>query len=453
MKITVKNLGAVNEAEIDLKPLTVFVGHNSTGKTWTAYALASVFSSYGFNKYLESYIDGKTEQIYPVLDEAIEKFIQEGSAEIDVVQFAKENIQSYINDVACLAPTWMRSYLSTRRVNFEDLVIHIDLHGCEKQLAEKIKTASSRVVLSILSDKLNFYKEEDSNKIIFFIESNKKTKNQIPDQIIKRFICQGVFTILHRVFFLDTFLFPTERTAFITLPIQKTRDSFTAIERNHPIVSFENMIFNASSISLDNRIEDIENTPPIEHYMALATFLEDEILRGKGDFEESGLYKELLFSDKDVKLEMNVTSSMIKELMPLVLYLRYLAKPHELIVIDEPEMHLHPAAQIEIIEFLAMLVNAGLNVLITTHSPYIVDHLSNLLAAKKHDNQEEIKQYFYLKDDRAFIAQDKVSVHVFENNTAKNILAEDGNINWETFWNVSSDISGIYSYLLKTKKT
>jgi len=58
---------------------------------------------------------------------------------------------------------------------------------------------------------------------------------------------------------------------------------------------------------------------------------------------------------------------MIKELAPLVFYLRYLAEPGELLIIDEPEMNLHPAAQTQIIEFLAMLVNAELHVLITTH--------------------------------------------------------------------------------------
>ena len=46
---------------------------------------------------------------------------------------------------------------------------------------------------------------------------------------------------------------------------------------------------------------------------------------------------------------MTVSSSMVKELAPLVLYLRYLAKPDELVIIDEPEMNLHPAAQVQII--------------------------------------------------------------------------------------------------------
>ncbi len=40
MKTTVRNLGVISEAEIELKPLTIFVGPNNTGKTWLAYTLA-----------------------------------------------------------------------------------------------------------------------------------------------------------------------------------------------------------------------------------------------------------------------------------------------------------------------------------------------------------------------------------------------------------------------------
>lgn len=457
MKITVKNLGAVKEAEIDLKPLTVFVGHNGTGKTWTAYALASIFSPYGLKKYLDRFFEGETKQTYPVLDKAIEELLEEGSAEIDIVQFAMDNIQAYINDVTSFASGWMRSYLSTKRVDFDGLLIQIDLSCDQILLAQQIKTADIQYELSIQSNKFNLYKEKGSNKLLFFREFREKTERQVPPQIIKYIICREIFGILHKTFFLNTRLFPTERTTFITMPIGRSVDESEqtkeAFDFSLPVLSFINMISATSSVVLDDRVKSIKEIPQIRDYMNLADFLEENILRGKGNFEESGIDKELLFSAENVKLEMEVTSSMIKELMPLVLYLRYLAKPDELIVIDEPEMHLHPAAQVEIIEFLAMLVNAGLNILITTHSPYIVDHISNLIEAKKHDNQEEIKEHFYLEDNRAFISQDKVSVHLFEDNTARNILAEDGSINWETFWDVSSDISGIHAQLLKSKKT
>lgn len=51
MKIKIANLGVIEKAEIDLKPLTVFIGRNGTGKTWAAYTLASIFGKYGFTRY------------------------------------------------------------------------------------------------------------------------------------------------------------------------------------------------------------------------------------------------------------------------------------------------------------------------------------------------------------------------------------------------------------------
>lgn len=457
MKITVENLGAVKQAEIDLKPLTVFVGHNSTGKTWTAYALASIFSEYGRGKYLESYSEGKTQQTYPVLEEAIEKYLQEGSAEINIVEFVKDNMQTYINDVACLSPSWMRNYLATKHVNFDALKIKIDLSSLEiQELTAQLKKLPCNISVSIASRKINLFKDKDSAQMFFFLESKNNNNEPLPVQIVKPFIYACIFEILQRNFFDMTYLLPTERTTFITFPFIEVRgniNSFDKVEHymSYPVWKLTKMISDAS-LTLDYREDLIKKEPRVKEYINLSVFLEEKILRGKSNFEESGVNKELLFSTENVKLEMGITSSMIKELIPLVLYLRHYAFPNDLIVIDEPEMHLHPAAQIEIIEFIAMLVNAGLNVLITTHSPYIVDHISNLIEAEKHHNKEEIKEFFYLEDSRAFIAQDKVSVYLFEDGTAMNILAEDGSINWETFWNVSSDVSGIYGQLLKNKK-
>ena len=158
------------------------------------------------------------------------------------------------------------------------------------------------------------------------------------------------------------------------------------------------------------------------------------------DFDQEILYQ----PSENIKLEMTVSSSMVKELAPLILYLRHLALPNELLIIDEPEMNLHPTAQVQIIEFLAMLVQAGLKVLITTHSPYIVDHLANLMKAAKYEDKESLKEKFCLDSTDAFIPQEKVSVYLFEDNTAKNILNEDGRIDWGTFGEVSEYISHVF---------
>ena len=136
---------------------------------------------------------------------------------------------------------------------------------------------------------------------------------------------------------------------------------------------------------------------------------------------------------------------MVKELTPLILYLRYLAKPRELLIIDEPEMNLHPEAQAKMIEFLSMLINAGLNVILTTHSPYVLDHLSNLIKAAEAEDREGIRCDFFLQRADAFISKNKVSVYLFDQQGhATNAMDEDGVIQLNTFGEVSDRISEIY---------
>jgi predicted ATPase len=95
-----------------------------------------------------------------------------------------------------------------------------------------------------------------------------------------------------------------------------------------------------------------------------------------------------------------------------------------------------------------MLVNAGLQVLITTHSPYIVDHLANLITAAKHDNKDKIKELFYLEQTDAFVSQEQTSVYQFDEGTTRNLIDEEGILDWSTFGDVSSDVSHIYPHLL-----
>ena len=111
-------------------------------------------------------------------------------------------------------------------------------------------------------------------------------------------------------------------------------------------------------------------------------------------------------------------------------------------------MNLHPAAQLKIIEFLAMLVNAGLHVLITTHSPYVIDHLVNLMDAHKHQNQDEIVEKFLLEQKEAFISQENISAYLVEDGKVKNILNPEGIIDWKTFSDVTTLVQRIHFELL-----
>lgn len=468
MKVEIFNLGVIKQAEIDLKPLTIFIGGNGTGKTWTAYTLASILGKHGFEKYLKTYIDGKTHQKYPIIDKAVENFWKEGNVRIDLINFAKEYAEKYINDVSFSSHGWMKTFLGTELGNFEKMNVRFNLAETQDKIFENIRKYALEKKISFGykgKDFLHILKEVGEHNIHFYVISESAFVEKLPKIAFKKFLFEEIFQIIHQAFYSYVYIFPTERTTFITFPFSLNKE-IKKLERIDEIENFQNsniiseqkvknqsaavqsLIEILASVYIKTSIEreeEIERIPETSVYIKLAEILEKKILQGGIDFNESGLGNEIIFQPgENIKLEMTVASSMIKELAPLVLCLRYLAEPNELLIIDEPEMNLHPAAQVEMSEFLAMLVQAGLNVLITTHSPYIVDHLTNLMQAAKYEDKESIKHRFYLEQTEAFIPQEKVSVYLFEDGTAKNILNEEGRIDWGTFGDVSDDISHIF---------
>lgn len=127
----------------------------------------------------------------------------------------------------------------------------------------------------------------------------------------------------------------------------------------------------------------------------IAKAIEEDILKGKVEFNPQT--KQLMFFPKntDLKLELSSTSSMVSELAPIVSYLRYVItqnnrnqrsknrKFKHLIMIEEPEAHLHPEIQIKLTEIFSKLVKADVKLIITSHSNYIFNKVNNLILSKE----------------------------------------------------------------------
>jgi energy-coupling factor transporter ATP-binding protein EcfA2 len=478
MRVTFRNLGVINEAEIDLKPLTVFVGPNNSGKTWLAYALAGIFGSYGFVQYLKAYTEEEgVPRIYPSLDNAVERVLTSGSATIDLVQFAEEYGEIYLNNVARFAQSWMPKFMSTREASFEHLAVSVHLAETKKVLLERILNYFLRREISGIPQKplLSIRKKRGERDLYVYTSSEYTSEEQIakqlPPDVIREQLVRGTLEILHRSLYPYVYVLPTERTTFITFLFERgvaseepgSMKELSLPEQNRkagiaPVGNFLFMLYSLFKNELEGKAQrekDAKDNPKIKEYIQLAELLEKHILGGEVEFSQPELQgmphaqvdpaRELLFQPtQDSRLEVSIASSMVKELSPLVLYLRYLAKPGELLVIDEPEMNLHPEAQAKMTELLAMLVNAGLNILVTTHSPYLVDHLTNLIKAADVENKESIRDEFYLKRTDAFISKDKVSVYLFDQGRATKAMGEDGVIELNTFGEVSDRLSEIY---------
>ncbi len=490
MKVSIRNLGVIKEeATIDLKPLTVLIGPNNAGKTWLAYSLAGIFSSFGSSAYIQAYAAKKVPNNYKVLDDAIERVLTKGNASIDLRKFADENGEKYFNDVAQYARNWMSRFLSTQLAHFDDMDISLSLGENKAYFLDRVSQYSrtNRVAGSVLTIRKN----RGEDKVFAFTSEEQGAEGQeeqleerIPPEEVRERLVSFVATMLRRSLYSQVYVFPTERTTLVSARFAErisdriqnnlnqrvmealevlvkeldisalAEQNITAREAIAPVgifMSMLNNIFKRRSKDKGERERVAEKDLAVKRYIELAEILEKQILAGDVYLStpEPDPRREVLFQPtQDVNLEIPIVSSMVKELSPLVLYLRHLARQGELLIIDEPEMNLHPAAQVQIIEFLAMLVNAGLNVLITTHSTYVVDHLTNLMDAYKHKNQDEIVEMFLLEQKEAFIAQEKVSVYLVEDGKVQDVLSPEGAIDWRTFSDVTELVGRIHFELL-----
>lgn len=458
MKIAVRNLGVIKEAEIDLKPLTIFIGPNNAGKTWLAYVLSGILGQYGWGRYARAYIDEAIQEIYPSLNAATQQVLDEGNAKIDLVQFAEEHGEIYFNNVARLANRWMQEYMDTERVSFEHLEVNISLGETKRRFLKRILDYFEERNLSVgrvqRKPLLNLLKETGKRELYIYTSTEGSIAEKLPPRAIKEALVSSTFHTIHYGLYHAVNIFVTERTAFTAFPIFQLIGKQPSVEQallvrrlTEPVSFFRDMIAIAFQSSMSQRQREAKNNTAIGDYIQLAQLLEKKILGGKVDFStpEPDPQREILFQPtENVSMELTIASSMVKGLASLVLYLRYLAQPGEWLVIDEPEMNLHPEAQAALTEFLAVLINAGLHVLITTHSPYIVDHLTNLMKAAESADPEAIQDKFYLQSKEAFLSRDNVSVYSVDQGKAANMLDEDGVVHWSTFGKVSDRVSEIY---------
>ena len=141
----------------------------------------------------------------------------------------------------------------------------------------------------------------------------------------------------------------------------------------------------------------------------LGRSLEATILDGSVRIEESEAIgvPHFLYRPKGWKhdLELANASSMVSELAPVVLYLRHLLRPGNVMILEEPESHLHPAMQVELTRQLAALVAAGIRVIVTTHSEWLVEELANVVQRSSIPESER---------KGTALAPDQVGVWLFE---------------------------------------
>lgn len=181
----------------------------------------------------------------------------------------------------------------------------------------------------------------------------------------------------------------------------------------------------------------------------LADELESGVLRGNISVADTG---ELRFAPNDNKtahLEMHLTASVVKSLSSLVFYFRHLAHANDFIIIDEPELNLHPDNQRIVTRILAKAARRGIKIMMSTHSDYVLRELNHLIMLSKLP-ENDAKEMGY--DPQWAVDPQRIGVYLFDEHTAKPVPIEDTGFSIKTIDDVvdklNADEQRLYARLL-----
>lgn len=434
LELDVTNFGPINSANIELRPLTVFVGPNNTGKSYMAtliYALHRAVADICKRFSRSSDSVSSTFSVPPWHDSnRVPDYVIE-----EVLAWAKGSFEScHARTSAILEPKPLPiSFAST----MDDIVWNTDetsarigheiircfgIGGLSSLICKGSGSRSSvdvRVVSSRLDELLRLNLEirrehlitrgttsttvpvgatgQESpwihlRKAIESIDGAGRTSGSIEKgQSLshERLTAQWLTSELILPYLLgslgqNAYYVPADRSGIIrahTLLLESiiASDSTAGLRPMPSSLLLSGVLsdFLQALIGVGNRIASEDNSQD-----SMSRMIEAKLLRGTICIEQTPIgYPSFTYRPSAWKEDIPLmqTSAMVSELAPIVLYLQRIVHDGDLLIIEEPESHIHPQMQVTLAKIIAEIVRRGVRVIVTTQSDWFIDQIGNLV--------------------------------------------------------------------------
>jgi len=408
--ISVENFGPFEKAEIKLKPLTVFIGKNSVGKSilmrlvWILLAeripitvLISMLFLTLFrlpSSIISTTLKGPAytstlEKVKSNILSSIEKGLKPSEEDIRaVIRFyiepfwkqIEETIKNGIKRIYGIEPQelvkvgkevarikmsglWRQIAITIRKgdINLEQIGVGVDdvLNNLVIEILEQ-RTLSLRYQDSEVKETI--YSLEDIDKLVV----NFINKLFSPSMNDLRSISEEL-----------NILFLPDSRAGIIRQIFKPRPVATSPLESFLIEDVADKEFIEIMLRLSEKVKDITGLPDSAKSFLEELGCKDFIFKSSG---ESRLIYVKTWTGKELPL--HLAPSGIRESLALILALIAPETP-SFIFIEESEAHLHPKANVELARVIARAINMGKKVVISTHSDLFLVALNNLIALSR----------------------------------------------------------------------
>ena len=412
MNIIIENLGPIKKATFNLdKRLSVFCGPNKTGKTYLSYVL------YAYTR-RRVYLPNER-----LTDEQVNSFVSNRSLEIPleddrIYKLTLQRLKNIKNDLGTifglsdenakrLFPKFRIKLDQNAEKYREDLVSNnydFEFYLTRNVLVKVSKKAGGQSILL-----KNLSKSMDAS-------DRDEIKYTLLTALYHYFVVSPIF---------DSHFFPVERTSMFTYhkDIQGTRNKLVDMLHSQEGINQQQTISfimkNSSQFplvigqTLDAANSMGQTRKNKGYYSKLADEIERDIMHSKLIVTDEG---DLQFASEgamDKVVPLQLSASMEKAVSGIVFYLRHISGNGDLVFIDEPEVNCHPNIQVLMSRIFAKMVNAGLRLVISTHSDYIIRELNNLimLNGAPIDISDDLIRWGYTSDMR--LSSEDVAAYLF----------------------------------------
>lgn len=384
MKLRIENIGPVKRIDIDLsKPMIIFTGLNGSGKTYVSYVIYTLFRLFSPNEDFlnwNEFVKSQQNEISHVLD-------------VDKLYILLQKHIDLINKIPNLA----------FGVDFKDDII--------KDTRITLLTTKSQFREELISDEQII----DAEGIFVFV----KKKGSL-EYTLKNMGGSLEYSVAINYIVVKSLLFnsiiediePSDRSGLSTF----SNEIISGLENYKTLNDKSSKNSNLDHpLAIKRFLDDLkDNMKPLSErtrHHSLADDIERNLMHGHLMVNESNE----IFYQKDgtnVFLPLKLSSSGVKSICSIILFLRNSAMDCNLIIIDEPEINLHPKYQVLIARMLAKAVNAGIRLIINTHSDYIIREINNMIMLSSIKDDKKLKQLGYSKEE--ILSCEDVSPYYFE---------------------------------------
>ena len=409
MKIKIKHLGILKQAEFSLGDLTIICGGNNTGKTYATYSL------FGF---LDTWRRLLTWPTFG-LKEKINQLLSDGVISLD--------LQEYVQQCESILTTGCQRYVrqipevfAANEERFKNVDFQIELNFDNIQFKKKYERKISTAKWEIIS----ISKPEDEPYLSITLLTETEKIN-LPVHFLEEIIYDSIQDIIFSQFFPRPFIASAERTgaAIFRKELNFARNRLLEEISKNSNFNPRELLFNVSQDYALPVKKNVDFTRQIETIVKKTSFIAENHPSILEDFADiiGGQYMitsndELYYipKGKKLRLSMDESSSAVRSLLDIGFYLRHEARIGDLLIVDEPELNLHPENQRRIAKLFARLINIGIKVFITTHSDYIIKEINTLIMLN-HD-QPHLKQIAAEEGYRQeeLLSADQVKVYIAE---------------------------------------